>query len=155
MEVATAKKKSMDSLEFTQIKLLLVRERTEAYFPVCSPEEIAPALINLMGGMDREHFVLIALDSRNQPIGATVSSVGTLSASIVHPREVFAWAIMHKAASIFLAHNHPSGDPSPSEDDIALTRRLSKAGDILGITVLDHFIVCDTDFVSLKTVGCL
>ena len=82
-----------------------------------------------------------------------VISIGSLSASIVHPREVFTVAVQHHAASIILAHNHPSGDVSPSKDDIDLTHRLREAGLIMGIEVLDHIIIATGDFVSLKETG--
>ena len=82
-------------------------------------------------------------------------SIGTLSASIVHPREVFQPAIIRNAACVILGHNHPSGDCSPSKEDIELTRRLSKAGEIIGIEVLDHIIVSSDDFISLKEQGVL
>ena len=102
---------------------------------------------------DREHFVCLYLNARNQMIHKEVISIGSLSASIVHPREVYSVAIKHCAASIILAHNHPSSDPSPSKDDIELTRRLIKAGEILGIEVIDHVIVSENDFTSLKDKG--
>lgn len=101
--------------------------------------------------LDREAFSVILVGARNQLLRLMVVSVGTLTASIVHPREVFKPAIAHGTASLVLVHNHPSGDPDPSEDDIALTRRLVKAGELLGIEVLDHVIPGGTRFCSLKT----
>jgi DNA repair protein RadC len=89
----------------------------------------------------QEAFIALLVDARNRITQAILVSLGTLTASIVHPREVFAPAITHRAASILLAHNHPSGDPTPSEDDDALTRRLTKIGELLGIEVLDHVIL--------------
>jgi DNA repair protein RadC len=94
---------------------------------------------------------MIALNSRNHSI--TEVSVGSLDSSIVHPREVFEEAIKNKAASVIFAHNHPSGDPEPSEDDLAITKRLVEAGKILGIEVLDHVIVTKTGFLSFKEKG--
>jgi len=102
---------------------------------------------------DREHFVCLYLNARNQMIHREVISIGSLSASIVHPREVFSVAIKHCAASLILGHNHPSRDVSPSKDDLELTRRLIKAGEILGVEILDHIIVSETDFTSLKEKG--
>ena len=102
---------------------------------------------------DREYFMCLYLNARNQMIHKEVISIGSLSASIVHPREIFSVAIKHSAASIILAHNHPSNDPSPSKDDIELTRRLKNAGEILGIDILDHIIVSENDFTSLKERG--
>ena len=102
---------------------------------------------------DREVFAVVLMDARNQVLGINTVSIGSLTASVVHPREVFKAAILMNAANIILAHNHPSGDPSPSKDDIDLTRRLHKAGELLGIEVLDHLILTDTDFLSFKEKG--
>ena len=96
---------------------------------------------------------MLALDARNRPIGANTVSMGSLSASIVHPREVFKFAILANASSLILAHNHPSEDRSPSSDDIALTRRLVQAGELLGIEVLDHVVMGGQDFLSFKEQG--
>ena len=117
------------------------------------PAEVARLLSPLLTGLDREHFVALALDCRNRPIGVNTVSVGSLSAAIVHPREVFKFAILANAAAIIVAHNHPSGDTTPSQDDIELTRRLMDAGRTVGIEVLDHLIVCDGEWVSLKQEG--
>ncbi len=101
----------------------------------------------------REHFVAFYLDARNRVLSRETISVGTLSASIVHPREVFAPAIERRAACIIIAHNHPSGDPEPSDDDVALTRRLVQAGVLLGIEILDHVVIGHGAYVSLKSRG--
>lgn len=101
----------------------------------------------------REHFVTLYLNARNQVIHKELTSIGSLSSAIVHPREVFRFGVELSAASVILAHNHPSGDVSPSQDDINLTRRLVQAGEILGIDVLDHIIVGRDDFLSLKERG--
>jgi DNA repair protein RadC len=101
----------------------------------------------------RELFVLLLLDTRNEVLGIETISVGTLNASIVHPREVFRPAIAAGAASILVAHNHPSGNPAPSEDDLEITKRLVKAGDLVGIPVLDHLILGKRRFLSLKQEG--
>ena len=96
----------------------------------------------------KEHFYIIALNSRGHSIAEV--SIGSLNASIVHPREVFAEAIKNKAASVIIVHNHPSGDPEPSEDDLTTTKRLVEAGKILGIEVIDHIIVTKKGFLSFK-----
>ena len=96
----------------------------------------------------REHFKTLYLNARNQIVHSELTSIGSLSSAIVHPREVFHWAVQYHAASVILAHNHPSGDVAPSQDDINLTRRLVQAGEILGIDVLDHIIVGPDDFIS-------
>ena len=91
--------------------------------------------------MDREHFIVLLLDRKNNVTGINTVAIGSLSATVVHPREVFTPAILDKAAAIILAHNHPSGDPAPSPEDKAMTRKLVEAGKLLGIQVLDHIIV--------------
>mgnify|MGYP001823465627 CR=1 FL=1 len=101
----------------------------------------------------REHFVGLYCNTRSQLLTRETISVGSLNASIVHPREVFEPAVRHGAASIVVVHNHPSGDPEPSEDDICITRRLAEAGEILGIGLLDHVVVGASGFVSLKESG--
>lgn len=98
----------------------------------------------------KEHFVVFYLDARNQEIKRETISVGTLNANLVHPREVFEPAIQHSAAQIIIAHNHPSGDPEPSSEDIAITKRLTEAGKLLGIEVVDHIVVTKERFASFK-----
>lgn len=119
---------------------------------ISCPAETIPFLTSIKDEC-KEHFLCLYLNARNQVIHREIISIGSLSASIVHPREVFQVAVKHSAASIILAHNHPSGDVSPSKDDIELTRRLMKAGDIMGIEILDHLIISKSDFLSLKERG--
>ena len=132
----------------------------EPQLPFPKPQISCPAdaydiLKRQLAYEDREVFATVILDARNQVMGINTVSVGTVSASLVHPRETFKPAIIMGASSIILAHSHPSGDPSPSKDDIELTRRLGKAGEILGIEVLDHIIIADNQFLSLKEKGLL
>ena len=101
----------------------------------------------------KEHFAVLLLNTKNHILAMPTVSVGSLSASIVHPREVFQTAIQYAAAAMILLHNHPSGDPSPSREDIAVTERLVKAGKIMDIPVLDHIILGDNKFISLKEKG--
>jgi DNA repair protein RadC len=103
----------------------------------------------------KEHFLILLLDGKNRIIRRVQISEGSLNQSIVHPREVFVSAVKESAAAIILVHNHPSGDPAPSSEDLAITRRLREAGDIMGIKVLDHIIVGDGDFVSFVERGLL
>ncbi|MCX5808405.1 MAG: DNA repair protein RadC [Proteobacteria bacterium] len=111
-------------------------------YDIKNPQTVVKAIRARIKDMKKEHFVLIALNTRNRIIGNIINiSVGTLNASLVHPREVFKEAITRAASSVVLAHNHPSGDPEPSEEDLKITRRLIEAGRILGIEVLDHIIV--------------
>jgi DNA repair protein RadC len=115
-----------------------------------SPEDVAAKVRSQLKGKKKEHFLALCLDTRNRLINLKLVSMGSLDTSVVHPREVFKEAISSYAASVIFAHNHPSGDPEPSKEDIELTKRLAKAGEVLGIDVLDHIIVCDEGFVSLK-----
>ncbi len=98
----------------------------------------------------REHFVVLLLNARHELQCRETVSIGSLNASIVHPREVFLPAILHSAASVVLVHNHPSGDPEPSEEDLSITRRLVQVGELVGIAVLDHVIVATRGVVSLR-----
>jgi DNA repair protein RadC len=115
-----------------------------------SPEDVAAEVRSQLKGKKKEHFLVLCLDTRNRLMNYRLVSMGSLDTSIVHPREVFKEAISSCAASVIFAHNHPSGDPEPSKEDVELTKRLSRAGEIVGIDVLDHIIVCDEGFVSLK-----
>jgi len=115
-----------------------------------SPEDVVSAVGSTLKGKKKEHFLVLLLDTRNRLIRTSTVSMGSLDSSVVHPREVFKEAISASAASVIFVHNHPSGDPEPSEDDVELTRRLVEAGKLLGILVLDHVIVGDGTFVSLN-----
>jgi DNA repair protein RadC len=101
----------------------------------------------------KEHFKLVLLNTRNRVIGISTISIGTLNASLVHPREVFKEAVVRSASSVILVHNHPSNDLEPSEEDVRITRRMVEAGKIMGIEVLDHIIITQHQFVSLKGRG--
>ncbi|UUZ84400.1 DNA repair protein RadC [Paenibacillus sp. P26] len=120
-----------------------------------SPQDVASLLTEELRYLQKEHFVCLFLNTKNHVIGQETLSMGSLNASIVHPREVFRAAIKRSDASIVCAHNHPSGDPTPSPEDIELTRRLAEAGGIIGIEVLDHIVIGDRGFVSLKELGWL
>lgn len=101
----------------------------------------------------QEHFITMAVNAKGQIIGCNTVSMGDLCSCVTHPREVFKWAVCCNAGSVVLGHNHPSGDPEPSDMDIATTKRLMEAGELIGIPVLDHVIVGDSEFVSLKAKG--
>jgi DNA repair protein RadC len=120
-----------------------------------TPEESARYLLPRYAARPVETFGLLALDARQRLKRETVISVGSLSGSLVHPREVFGEAIAARAAAVLLFHNHPSGDPEPSGEDLQLTRRLTAAGGIMGIDVLDHLILGAGRYVSLKARGVL
>lgn len=119
---------------------------------VTKPED-AVGLLDDMRSLDREHFRVIFLNTKNKVLGSELISVGSLNSSIVHPRECFKGALRYGANAVILAHNHPSGDPTPSRQDLALTQRLVDSGKILGIEVLDHIIVGKKNFISLKESG--
>lgn len=120
-----------------------------------SPRDIVNLIGKMLESSDREMMVAILLDTKNGVTGLHVVSIGDLSSAVVHPREVFKAAILANAASLILGHNHPSGDPAPSPEDIAVTRRISEAGELLGIELLDHVVIGDMGrFTSLKEKGC-
>ena len=117
--------------------------------PITSPADVLPEMRHIRD-LKKEHFVAIFLNARNQVIKTDTISMGSLNASLVHPREVFAPAVGISAASVILAHNHPSGDVTPSKEDISLTKRMVQAGQIMGIEVVDHLIVASDKFLSMK-----
>jgi len=122
---------------------------------VRSPEEASALFMSQFKGLDKEHFRAVLLNTKNHVLKTVEISVGSLDASLVHPRECFRPAVAASAASIILMHNHPSGDPEPSADDINITKRLKETGKVLGIEVLDHIIFGAGKYVSLKEKGLL
>ena len=118
-----------------------------------SAKDVFELLKSDLGDKKKEHFKILSLDTRNKLISVDNVSIGTINANLVHPREVFKTAIQHLAASVILVHNHPSGDPEPSEDDIKSTKRIIEAGKVLGIDILDHIIIAKTKFFSFKNRG--
>lgn len=139
-------------------ELRVVRERRPHYGSAANLKtsaEVYRAFGERFQRRDREEFLVIPLDGKNRAMGFHVVSVGTLTASLVHPREVYKLAILANAAAIILVHNHPSGDPTPSAEDIAITQRLKDAGEILGIRILDHVVIGDGRYVSFCDDGIL
>jgi len=134
---------------FQAISERLAKEKISKKILFNSPKAVADYLQVSIGWEKEEHFVMLHLDSRLGLIKEDIS-IGTLNTSLVHPRELFKKAIQANAAQVIIAHNHPSGDPTPSPEDIALTRRLTDAAKILGIEILDHIIVTRNNFTSLK-----
>jgi DNA repair protein RadC len=122
---------------------------------ILKARDAAAFLMPQFGSGNVERFGVLLVDTRHRVIRARLVSVGTLDASVAEPREVFREALLGGAAAVVLFHNHPSGDPTPSRDDVALTARLSAAGSLLGISVLDHIILADTRFCSLREDGYL
>ena len=124
-------------------------------YVIRSPEDGAKYVMNDMRFLTQEHFVSLYLNTKNQVMHKKTIFIGSLNASIVHPREVFKEALRRSAASIICIHNHPSGDPSPSSEDIEVTKSLIECGRILGIDLLDHLIIGENKFVCLKEKGYL
>ncbi len=129
-----------------------VRERSTS---IRLPRDVAELMMPEMRHLTQEHFICLFLNTKNQVIGKQTVFVGSLDASIVHPREVYKEAIKRSCASIICLHNHPSGDPTPSQEDIAVTRTLRDVGELVGIALLDHLIIGDGRYISLKEQGYL
>jgi DNA repair protein RadC len=131
------------------------RVQASARVPVVvrTPQHAADLMMEHLRYLDREVMRLVILDTKHQVIASPIVSVGTLNASMVHPREVFKECIRRSAHTVVVVHNHPSGDPTPSKDDIQVTKRLRQAGELLGIDVLDHIIIGDNRFISMKEEG--
>ncbi|AIE61763.1 JAB domain-containing protein [Bacillus methanolicus] len=123
---------------------------------IYNPKNVAELATAYIADEDREVFLVMMLNTKNEVVGLHRAHVGSLNASIVHPREVMKAAILNNAASIIVSHQHPSGDTTPSREDIEVTKRLAEAGKIIGIEVLDHVIVSYTgNYVSMKEKGYL
>lgn len=120
---------------------------------VHAPKDVANCYMSEMRFLDKENFKVLYLNTKNEIIKDENVSVGSLNASIVHPREVFKPAIIYSSNAVILMHNHPSGNPSPSQEDIQITKRLSEAGELIGIKVLDHIVIGDGNYYSLKENG--
>ena len=127
----------------------------EDRYVIRSPEDCANYCMNDMRFLSQEHFVCLYLNTKNQVLHKQTIFIGSLNASIVHPREVFKEAFRRSAASVICIHNHPSGDPTPSREDIEVTKRLRECGKLIGIEVLDHLIIGEKKYVSLKEKGYL
>lgn len=125
----------------------------EAKPVIHSPEDVYRRIYPGLRGQKKEKFIELCLDTKNQVIKEDIISIGSLNANIVHPREVFKTALAESAAHIIVAHNHPSGDPSPSKEDIEITKKLVETGKIMGIEVLDHIIIGDGRHFSMKEAG--
>lgn len=142
----SAKRVDIVSLKVVKENSILYRNRR-----INSPMEAFEIGREILQDSDREKLLLCCLNTKNEPTNLNIVSIGSLNSSIVHLREVFKTAILSNSASIILFHNHPSGDPTPSKEDISITKRIKEAGDIIGIKLIDHVIVGDENkFVSLK-----
>ena len=139
------------------VSIKMVKESSFLYQTrqILSPNDAYEMIKEQLEGLDREQFIIACLNTKNEPTNISVVAVGILNKAIVHPREVFKTAILSNAASIMAFHNHPSGETTPSQQDIQLTNRLYEAGELLGIKLLDHLIIGDGTFTSLKEKGYL
>lgn len=135
---------------FSRFKTL--RSLSKGY-KISSPSQLSEMLMNEMTDLSQEVLKLIMLNTKNEVIGVKDVFKGSLNTSIVHPREIFKEAVKRSSASIIICHNHPSGDPSPSKEDVNITMRLKECGSIMGISLLDHIIIGNKKFVSLKEKG--
>lgn len=157
-------KKSLDDLEITKTKKLKLQsifdivktysnEKFEIRTSVNSPGKVYDYLKYDLENLDYEVFIIITLDSKMKVINKNILTVGILNASLAHPREIFTYAVKDKSNSFILVHNHPSGDPTPSPQDISLTRRVKQASEIMGIDLTDHIIIGKNRYISLKEEG--
>ncbi len=142
-------------VDIVQIKMVKESSILYATRRIQSAIEAAELVRDFIGDLDREAMVVIALNAKYEPNYLNTISIGSLTSSIVHPREVFKAAILGNAHSILLAHNHPSGNTEPSQEDISITRRLKKASEVLGIPITDHLIISDKDHYSFRENGYL
>lgn len=153
--------KGLGPAKAVQIKAALELGRRLATLPpeeaqsITSPQRAAAIFMEQLRYRRKEYFMILLLNTKNHVISKEEISVGSLNASIVHPREIFNIPLRKSAASVILVHNHPSGDPSPSQEDLEVTRRLVEAGNILGIAVRDHLIIGDGCYFSFKEKGLL
>lgn len=145
--------KAVQLLAAVELGKRLSQQKTNEKFTIRSPKDAAIYLMPEMASLTQEHFVTLFLNVKNQILHKQTIFIGSLNASIVHPREIFREAVKRSAASIICAHNHPSGNPSPSTEDIDVTKRLMEAGRLMGIELLDHVIIGDHQFISLKEKG--
>lgn len=138
-------------------KVQLVRDGSVPFTTkICStPRQAADLFRAFVGDSDREHLIAIFLDTQNRFLGLHTVSIGTLDYSVVHPREVFKAAILSNASSLVLAHNHPSGESAPSEEDVRITLELQKAGELLDIPLMDHIVVGEASYTSFMEMGLL
>ncbi len=136
-----------------EIGARLMAETPEERWQIRAPSDAAHVLMPMLSHQTRENLVVLALDTRNRVVHQEILYTGTINTSICRISEVFAVAMKHNAASICIAHNHPSGDPNPSPEDVALTRRLVEAGKLLEIEVLDHLVIGRNRYISLRERG--
>ena len=137
------------------VKIQMVKDKSllYKYRAISCPNDGYQLMRQFLGDVDREYLIVLCLNTKNEPTNINCCHIGSINSSIAHPREIFKTAILSNSARIMVGHTHPSGNPEPSEADLVMTARLTDAGELLGIDVLDHIILGDDDFVSLKTGG--
>lgn len=136
------------------VKVYMKKEGTlKLESKVSSPTNVYEVSKKYLGEVDREHLILLVLDNKNAINSISTIAIGSLNTAIIHPREVYKTAILCNGASIIIVHNHPSGDTTPSKEDILITKRLQESGKILGIDLIDHVIIGDNTYTSLKEKG--
>lgn len=143
-----AKRVSFVSIKLVKEKSFLYKQRT-----VSDPRAAYELVKEILEDEDREKLVACFLNTKNQPVALNIVSIGSINSSIVHPREIFKAALLSNAASIILFHNHPSGDPTPSREDFSATERIRDCGKLMGIDLLDHVIVGDDKYYSMREKG--
>ncbi|MBN1162236.1 DNA repair protein RadC [Patescibacteria group bacterium] len=148
--IGKAKATSIKAL--TEIALRLNNPDTESSIQVNKPKDVYDLVRKDIFGKKKEYLFLISLDTKNNLISKDIVSIGTINEAVIHPREIYNKAIRNNAVSIILAHNHPSNDTTPSKEDIYVTQRIYKTGQIIGIPLLDHLIVSAKDYTSMKAV---
>ncbi|XKG24208.1 DNA repair protein RadC [Ureibacillus chungkukjangi] len=145
--------KAVQLLAAVELGRRLSQKQVDDRFTIRSPQDAATYLMPEMSSLQQEHFVVLFLNVKNQVMHKQTIFIGSLNSSIVHPREIFREAVKRSAASIICSHNHPSGNATPSPEDIEVTKRLQEAGYIIGIELIDHVIIGDHQFISLKEKG--
>lgn len=145
--------KAIELLCLTELTKRMAKEMQKDMVKLTTPQSVADYYMQDMRHLTREQVLLLMLDSKNKIIKDLMISEGTVNTSIMPTREVFVTAIKYEAVNIILLHNHPSGDPTPSAEDIRVTKRISEAGNLIGITLMDHLIIGDNKYISLKEQG--
>lgn len=145
--------KSIQIKAIAELSKRISKNNAVTKLKISSPGSIAKIYMEELRYLQQEHLKIVFLDTKNQIISDEFLTVGTVNASLINPREVFIEALKHNAVHVILLHNHPSGDPTPSREDILITKRVINAGEIIGIKLIDHIIIGDGDYISLKEQG--
>ena len=145
--------KACSILAACEIGLRLSDKSRDGLRQINGPQEVFELIRKDIFQKDKEHLFLLSLNTRNKLLAKDLISIGTVNETLVHPREIFKKALIRNAVKIILVHNHPSGDPNPSTEDIKITERIAKSGKEVGIPLVDHIIVCNNDFTSLKALN--